>query len=157
MKVKSFTIAWEALQFFDKFKVLIWIKDLIEAWDPAESETLKAKETLETGISEIIGYLSKISDISDMLLSEILPTQGDCCEIKDSETDEDIISFHPDDFDHPELMVRVCRSREGDNFFVQTTAHNLNWADLPPLEKSFLLRLIKGNCHNKQGILDLTK
>lgn len=152
VKVNTFTIDWEEMPFFDKSKVLTWINDIIEAWKPAESEILRAKETLETGISEINGCLAKISDKSDKLLNEILPEPGDCCKIMDKPTDEDVISLYLDDFDHPEPIIKVYRSSEGDNFLVQTTARNLNWTDLPPLEKSFLVSHIKdlGNGHNDE-------
>lgn len=139
VKVKFFTIDWERMPFHDKPKVLGWLNDLIDIWNPKESEIMKAKATLETGISEINGYLAGISDISDKLLDEILTQPGDCLDIQESRKEDDVICLWLKDFDHPESIDRVYRAMEDDNFFVQTSARTIDWADLPSLEKSFLL------------------
>ena len=142
VKVKSFSFDWDDVPFIDKPRVLRCINDIIDAWKPTESEILKAKKTLENGLSEINGFIAKISDISDKLLNEIMPEPGDCWKMMDDSTDEYTISLYLDDFDHSETIIQVYRSKEGDNVFLQTTDRNHNWTDLPPLEKSFLLEHI---------------
>lgn len=143
VKVKAMTIDWEKLHFFDKHKVLLWIYDMLAARKQENPEIDRMKDILEFALRKINENYTKVSNISDMLLKEVLPQPADCCNINYNIKDEEAICLCLDDFEQPEPIVKVCKSEEEGKYQVHTTFRILEWDDLPPLEKSFLISRVK--------------
>ena len=144
--VKTFTMDWEDLPFIEKPKVLTWIKEILEKLKPSDGKLLKTGEILQAMMSEINECLAEISEISDKLIKEILPQPEDSFKINENAKEEEAVSLFLEEFEHPEPVIQIWKSGKGNNVTIQTTNRTLNWTDLPPLEKSFLLDILKKKC-----------
>ena len=139
VELQLFTCDWTELPFYDKFEVLLWMRDQLEDSQPTDSDSLKVCRTLEAGISHIEECFREISDLSDKLISAILPRPGDCIKINEDAKAEDALCLNLGDCEHPEPLEQICRSAEGETWFLHTTKSVHNWHSLPALEKSLLL------------------
>lgn len=139
VELRLFTCDWTELPFYDKFEVLLWMRDQLESSQPTDSDSRNTCRTLEAGISHIEDCFSEISDLSDKLINAILPNPGDCLKINEGAKAEDALCLNRGECEHPEPLEQICRSADGETWFLHTTKSVHDWHTLLALEKSLLL------------------